>query len=412
MPVLLVLLLLFGVPAGLVVLALEDEPAATAPVAAGPDDVGRLRDLARENDPRRFRSGEPRTVVVSERDLNLALAHALRRTAFLAARLGLDAGAADVALTLRMPENPLGRYLNVTGRLAADGGGLAVERASIGRIPVPAALADPLARLAHRALLFSDDYRAVSDAVRSIDLDPETMRVSLVWDETMSGRLRSSGSVLLAPADQERLGVWAANVDETLSRFPGPVSLARVLPPLFAEARRRPGDPAAENRALLLALGLQAAGPRATRAARAGGFPAPGSRTRLTLHGRFDLGRHFLVSAAAAVAADSALAGAAGLFKEIEDSRGGSGFSFADLAADRAGVRLAEAAAAPETARLVQERLTGTVAEEDFMPPIDGLEEGLDEGVFRDRYGSPDDPRTRSVVAGIDRRIESRPLYR
>ena len=37
-----------------------------------------------------------------------------------------------------------------------------------------------------------------------------------------------------------------------------------------------------------------------------------------------------------------------GLYKEIEDSRGGSGFSFNDIAADRAGTRFGEKAVASE----------------------------------------------------------------
>jgi hypothetical protein len=201
-------------------------------------------------------------------------------------------------------------------------------------------------------------------------------------------------------------------VDLTLGSFGRSVSLARALTPLFEEARAQGGDAAAENRALLLALGLQAAGRRAAAAARAGGIPAPKATTRLTLAGRWDLGRHFLVSAAATVAADAGLADAAGLLKEIDDSRDGSGFSFADLAADRAGVRLAEAAMSEGGARRLQERLSAPLGEDDFMPPIDGLEEGLGEDAFRRRYGSIEDPRYQSVLASIDERIDARPVLR
>ncbi|MGB7405054.1 MAG: hypothetical protein WA906_05150, partial [Pacificimonas sp.] len=60
-----------------------------------------------------------------------------------------------------------------------------------------------------------------------------------------------------------------------------------------------------------------------------------------TLGGRRDLAMHFILSAALATR-DAGLGQALGEWKELADSLpGGSGFSFVDLAADRAGTRLA-----------------------------------------------------------------------
>ena len=50
--------------------------------------------------------------------------------------------------------------------------------------------------------------------------------------------------------------------------------------------------------------------------------------------------RHLLISAARAAEGGGPLSDAIGVYKEVSDSRGGSGFSFNDLAADRAGTRL------------------------------------------------------------------------
>src|SRR5262249_12395749 len=67
------------------------------------------------------------------------------------------------------------------------------------------------------------------------------------------------------------------------------------------------------------------------------------ARGRPTLSGRQDSLQHFAVSAALAALAPEAAAWAAGLQKEVEDAQGkdsgkGTGFSFADLAADQAGI--------------------------------------------------------------------------
>ena len=62
-----------------------------------------------------------------------------------------------------------------------------------------------------------------------------------------------------------------------------------------------------------------------------------------TMRGRHDWAQHFAVSAALAVLIGPQNAEAAGVVKEISDSRGGSGFSFADLSADLAGIQFARA---------------------------------------------------------------------
>jgi len=67
-----------------------------------------------------------------------------------------------------------------------------------------------------------------------------------------------------------------------------------------------------------------------------------------------------------------------GVFKEIDDSRSGSGFSFADLAADHAGVKLAEiAVGSSRQAKILQQRMSTVIRETEYMPRVDHLPEGI-----------------------------------
>jgi len=109
----------------------------------------------------------------------------------------------------------------------------------------------------------------------------------------------------------------------------------------------------------------------------------------LTLQGRDDLAQHFLISAGIAAAGGSRLADAVGLFKELDDSRSGSGFSFTDLAADRAGVRFAESATGPNAARL-QGLLADKAEESLFMPRVRDLPEFMPEDELVRRFGGVD----------------------
>jgi hypothetical protein len=128
-----------------------------------------------------------------------------------------------------------------------------------------------------------------------------------------------------------------------------------------------------------------------------------------TVRGRHDLAQHFSVSAALTAVHGKTAAEAAGILKEMLDARpGGSGFSFADLAADFAGVAFAE--------RLVRDpdRLAGVeqafrVADYTLTPR--GLPEGLSQADFSRRYGSTRDERFRKEVAALRKRLSELPGF-
>jgi len=128
-----------------------------------------------------------------------------------------------------------------------------------------------------------------------------------------------------------------------------------------------------------------------------------------TLRGRHDLAQHFAVSAYLTVQVGAANARTAGLFKELRDSQGGSGFSFADLAADLAGVRFAQWTQSTPGAL---KTLSGGFHVDRFMPQVDGLAEGLDQKAFARAYGSPSDERFQAVLDDINRRIDALEGYK
>ena len=106
------------------------------------------------------------------------------------------------------------------------------------------------------------------------------------------------------------------------------------------------------------------------------------------------------------------LSEAIGLYKEVDDSRGGSGFSFTDLLADNAGTRFGEVAiASPSSARELQKAISRGPGESALLPSIAGLPEGLTEDQFKLRYGEVGSSAYNEVLAEISKRIASSPLY-
>jgi hypothetical protein len=127
-----------------------------------------------------------------------------------------------------------------------------------------------------------------------------------------------------------------------------------------------------------------------------------------TLHGRHDLAQHFSVSAALTALAGPQAAERAGILKEQLDSDGGSGFSFADLSADFAGITFARRLL--DKPNLLADIEKSFRIDEYAIPPR-GLPEGLTAKEFAEKYGSLKDERYLRVQEDIRKRIAALPGY-
>ena len=136
-------------------------------------------------------------------------------------------------------------------------------------------------------------------------------------------------------------------------------------------------------------------------------------RSNVTLRGRVDLQKHFIYSVALQIFGSMQASDALGEFKELLDvNLGGSGFSFADLMADRAGTRLAQLSTSTEINAKNMQALLRTITDEQLLPDINGLPEGLDEIQFKNQYTSVDAKPYLTMVEEIDNRIHALALYR
>ncbi|MEO7152578.1 MAG: hypothetical protein ABIX46_12835 [Burkholderiaceae bacterium] len=393
-----------------VALALESQPRVAARDAVSPADVERAVALARAHDPRAAAPGQAQSVVLAERDLDLLLDHAARRWLAARTRVRLLPARAVVQASVAAP---FGRWWNFEMTLREGAGLPQVERLRIGRLPLPAGLALPLVRAVAARHGVSVDALLALDWIERVSLAPAAVRVSYRLGPDAANRLRAA---LVSPQDEQRLRAQADRLLSLTQSLPGSeVSLASLLTPLFALAAERSrapgGDAVAENRAALLVLTLHANRQplgRVLPAARA--WPQPRWLTP-TLQARPDFALHFLVSAVIAAQARTPLADAVGLWKELADARaGGSGFSFNDLAADRAGTRFGELAVG-DPGRL-QARVGAGATEADVMPEARDLAESMPEAEFVARYGGVGAERYNRVKAEIEARVAALPLYR
>jgi hypothetical protein len=126
------------------------------------------------------------------------------------------------------------------------------------------------------------------------------------------------------------------------------------------------------------------------------------------LNGREDWPRHYAVSAALAVLEHPIISDAGGLMKEQLDTLTcGSGFSFGNLAADRAGVRFASAATLSDiSAGAMQARLRSGFSNKDFFPLQVQFPENLSIEELRHNFGNAGSERYQSTINEIEAVLE------
>lgn len=217
--------------------------------------------------------------------------------------------------------------------------------------------------------------------------------------DDLANDARATGEFLLANADD------VSNGDAGFAKL---LELAFS----FAEDNSHGSDAIHPNKAAILALGVilgeEQVAKVAQRPVQLNRIPEINAlRSRITLRGRNDLVRHFWVSAALAILSDENRSMTVGIGKEMMDAtNGGSGFSFVDLTADRAGTLLTIAATKNKSnARSMQKRIGQGVDIEDFFPSIDGLPEGITSDDFQSDYGGLGGKETRRLAEEIERRI-------
>lgn len=380
--------------------------------------------------------GQPVSLDLPEDDLNGVaqdlsdrLLRGGARVALADTQATLEASVPIAATPLRLLR-PFGNWLNARVVLRTQPTGAPMlDSVTLGRVQVPPALALWVTRqvLAQYDLL--EPVTLGLSALDEVRFDESRLKVRLKWDDNLQGQTLA---LAVPPEDWPRLVVYHQVVADTLTAIPkshrGAVPLHQLIGPVFRMAQHRTtqytlaasselevADLAArENRAALVVLAaavnrvmLQELLPPGMSDIGA----MPGASIRL--RGREDFAQHFTVSALTALALGSRVADTIGLYKEMMDANkadGGSGFSFNDLALNRAGIRLGQRARQDPVG--LQFRLGGDAPltrDDDFVPNVDDLPEFLDRPQFMARFGGLKDRRFEAVMQDVDKRVSGLP---
>jgi len=424
------LVLLGALGAGVLLwLSLERTPLPFEAARVTSEEKRRLVSLIRSHSPRSLDEGRTDTLRLTEHDINVLLAWGLSLgSPNRKAQVSLTPDSASLSVSVGVPLGTReARYLNMTvaGGAGVEDGVLRmdVDQCRLGAVAVPRWLVRPLVPVVVSFLSHDRRSKPFLEATHAMAIGPHSMEVTY-------------GPVRLPPGFREDLFGPAVVGEDVLASIQAqvehllavvedlphsPPSFGTCMETVFTLARERSvaRDPVIENQAGIFALGILLGHPRIEEFV--GEVHAGSERdaarqalSRVALRGRLDWTRHFWVSAAIAVLSNVAVSDAAGLLKEeLDADTDGSGFSFSDLLADRAGTTFAICATRDEAAaRAMQERLAGGFRVEEFFPPAEDLPEGISDAQLQRRYGGVGGQAYRQLIEEMERRIAGCAAYR
>ncbi|MCW8933492.1 MAG: hypothetical protein OQK98_02100 [Gammaproteobacteria bacterium] len=388
------------------------------------NELKRVKRFIQENKPQELKTGETANTSISQQDLNLALNYISEKApgsfkGRLSSNVILDEKQAYVQMSFHLPKNPFGKYINITATLQSEksnqnSGAIKLKSLSLGSLDLPAIIAKPLAEYTHKILKDNiAEYNKLSQSLQSVSFSKQQLTVNYMLDEEAINSIKTQLSSLVISAElKEALIAQTDNLSKISYQLSSRPSLNELIRPMFelAEIRSTENNPVIENKAVFVTLGAYVLNKNISEL-----FEEidqkPIKVQKIYLIKRHDLSKHLLISAAITSLADSSLAESIGLEKEVDDSNGGSGFSFSDLAADLAGIRLAEYAIKnEEQARLIQKKLAVIKFETDYMPSISHLPEGLNQQQFNKDYLNTASYKTTELM--IKQRIDQLVIYR
>ncbi len=365
---------------------------------------------------------------LTENDINGIIAMTMRGFKGLKGRINVTPMGIKGAFTLPTPNNPFGEYINFTGTIIPSSSGLYVDTVSIGHLPLPSQLGVFITETILNAFLGGEATGSKLIAtIDSIRVSGSTLIVSYraipalkqAIEQTKS-KMRNMRNDLALTAKPSDVKVYYQNICRLHSKIGdlGSVPLGYYLSDtfLFAAQRTQLSQQAqTENKAAILALAIFLG--TAQFDSFIGAIDEPTfqrcqpKNNRITLARRDDLRLHFIFSAAIKIISDSNISFAIGEFKELLDSgKGGTGFSFTDLAADRSGIRFSEFALSETGAIKLQQMAAELTHESVFFPSLTNLPDGISQKIMKQRNGLNGEFYQKHLAL-INQRINELPLY-
>ncbi len=358
-------------------------------------------------------SKKQKTIQFSEKELNIGLNYLLNYYIHSTSKITIEQQQLDFKIALLLNHQYFRKYLNFSFKLTKRDGYPVINQLKIGSLSLADQFAGvileklinytPLKEYYHLAALHTKDIQISNDRFLTIDYLP---LADLDLKTKLSLNNKNVQSVIFY---QQQITHIIAKHDPKWR-----LSLAELFQPLFKQAYLRSSITTAisENRAVLIAISTYVNKSEIKAYIPFDISPSTNKNYPASLYKSPDMAKHFMVSAVLSAAGAETLANKLGQQKELSDAKTGSGFSFIDLAGDRAGLKFGRiATSSPKNARELQRRIAGIKDYTSFMPEVRDLPEKMSDKEFKKRFESVSSSKYKKMLKKIDDRISALAIY-
>lgn len=357
-------------------------------------------------------SKKQKKLELSEKNLNIALSYLLNYYGHGASQITVEQTQLDFKIALLLNNRYFKKYLNCSFKLTKQDGYPVINQLKIGSINIANEYAGLILEKIIQYTPLKEYYTFAAEHTKEIHINHHALIIDYIPPSSsdlkskLSLNNKSIQSVLFY---QQQITHIIAKHDPKWR-----LSLAELFQPLFKQAYQRSTlkTAVAENRFVLIAISTYVNKREIESYIPFDISPSTRLQYPAFLYKRPDMAKHFMASAVLSAAGAASIATKLGLQKELNDAKNGSGFSFIDLAGDRAGLKFGKfATASPTKAKALQKRIAEIEDYTAFMPEVRDLPEHMSDTVFKKKFTSVKSARYKEMLTKIDERISGLAIY-
>ena len=397
----------------LVYFAIDAKPAAQINWSLTKQDIQRAKQILDGEIGKK--TSTLKTLKLTEKDLNLAVNHLINKHLKSTTNIKLTDTGLNFVITINLPGDLFRHYLNIKFKLGKQNQSPLIMGLTIGQISIPQSLSTIILDTLIKNPPLKQYYLLAIQQIKNIEIESNKLVITYhPGPETLT----KARNLLTNRADYEALAIYQQKLFEVIAVHDRNwrLSIAELLKQLFQLAYERSSlvNAVEENRNVIFIVNAYVNNHDISNYSSQLLPPPPEQKLPVYLYKRIDMAKHFMGSAAITASGSGFLANMLGLEKEIRDSqKGGSGFSFIDLAADRAGMYFGDiATSSPENARKIQQAMSEIKDYTAFMPDVRDLPENIESKELLKQYKSLDSNASQRILKLIDDRIATSPVYK
>jgi hypothetical protein len=387
--------------------AIDNSPQPIVNQGLNRDDIQRAKQILRVTPEER---DSIKTVSLNSKDLNIAVNYLINHYVESTTAIRIDPDRIAFQIAIFVPKSLWGRYLDFSFNIRQNQNGIYLKSLKIGEISIPDKAANWLIPFIVHNTILNDYWQLAREYIKDVQITPQSLDVSYLGSMVE----QTKQLAIKKHKDYPSLHIYQQQINDIINTHDPEwrLSIMELLNPLFTTAFQRSDESTAinENRAVIIAVASYVFKGELRRYLPIGLIY--NKEYPVFAYKRIDIPQHFIAAALLAAVDSTVLTQQLSVDKEVGDAQHGSGFSFIDLLADKAGIRFGQmATASPKQARQLQQLLANNKDYASIIPNVQDLPEQMDEDTFKQRYSEVGSPAYQAVIEQIEARIKQLAIY-